>query len=441
MHAICRIAVALLLIFSVSSAGMAYSVSFSGEAVPAELRWKAAGAIPIAVSASLLNESSNIKSDSDVAGAVRRSLETWEKFADIKFQRTDSEKQSVSPSGPSGDGVSLITVAQTPENALLFAKDPERVAATTRVFYNGRGVITEADIVLNPYQQFSTDGTPGTFDLESALTHEIGHLLGLDHSSLLSSTMHLNYGKNGTYGIQNVAARTLSAEDIAAVRAIYGTPAGEAECCGGVSGKLTLDNGRPARNVNIWIEDSEGRVYGQRLTSPDGSFRFVGLSSGNYSVYSESTGRSKELSPVQKIGAVSVEFGETATLTGRIEAGARDLEISYLGFNGQLSDLAVPLNAGRSHRVYLGGKNLDAKRTAISFNSPYLTATPDSATAHDYGEGLTVISFEVRVDPRTPSGEYTIMAESENGGKVAVPGGLTIDESASPMLSLAVPSN
>ena len=104
---------------------MAYSVSFSGEAVPAELRWKAAGAIPIAVSASLLNESSNIKSDSDVAGAVRRSLETWEKFADIKFQRTDSEKQSVSPSGPSGDGVSLITVAQTPENALLFAKDAE----------------------------------------------------------------------------------------------------------------------------------------------------------------------------------------------------------------------------------------------------------------------------------------------------------------------------
>ena len=63
--------------------------------------------------------------------------------AGVEFKETFSDKQNVSPQGMAGDGVSLITVAQTAENALLFVKNPEDVAATTRVFFDGRGKITE----------------------------------------------------------------------------------------------------------------------------------------------------------------------------------------------------------------------------------------------------------------------------------------------------------
>lgn len=424
-----RIATALLLMINTVGTGMAYSVSFPGGHAPAALRWRTANAIPISVSSSLLAESPNIKSGSDLKGVLQRSLETWERAAGIRFRTTDSERQNVSPAGQSGDGVSLITIAQTPDNTLLFAKDPERAAATTRIFYNGRGVITEADIVLNPYQQFSTDGTPGTFDLESTLTHEIGHLLGLDHSLLLSSTMHLSHGRNGTLGLQHFAARTLSAEDIAAVRAIYGPPAEDLECCGEIAGKLTFADGKAARKSRVWIEDKLGRVQGESSTASDGTYRFAGLNPGEYIAYAEADGMS---APVQRIGEVLVEFGITAVLSGRIEPGAREIAISHLGFNGELSDLAIPIAGGRTYRIYLGGSNLDHQRTEIRFNTPFLAVIPGSVSAHDYGKEVSVISFEIRVDPRTPAGDYTILAGPENGGQAAVPGGLTVDEVTTP---------
>ena len=81
--------------------------------------------VRIAISSSLTRPSSNIKSDSDVLGAVRRSLQAWSDVADIDLQTEFSDRQSVSPAGPAGDGVSLITIAQTPENVLFFANDSD----------------------------------------------------------------------------------------------------------------------------------------------------------------------------------------------------------------------------------------------------------------------------------------------------------------------------
>src|SRR5687767_3236309 len=252
-----RYIILLLLSLALASSTLANSALLAADEAIANLRWKS-GAIKLAISASLLRENPNIKKDSDVAGAIERSIEAWSRAANIDIVHSNSDKMNASPAGAAGDGVSLITIAPTAENVLLFAKDPENAAATTRVFYNWRGMITEADIVLNPYQQFSTDGTLGTFDLESTLTHEIGHLLGLSHSSVLGSTMHANYGKNGVFGLQNFTSRTLSADDIAAVRATYGIRADDTECCGSIEGRLAV-GAKLSRTFEIWLEDANGR--------------------------------------------------------------------------------------------------------------------------------------------------------------------------------------
>ncbi len=425
--------IASLLVAAASSV-FANPAWLAGEERITNLRWKA-GSVRIAVSTSILRESSNIKRDSDVAGAIRRSMDAWSGVVNIDFQEIISDKQSASPAGVAGDGVNLLTIAATPENVLLFTKDPENTAATTRVFYNRRGTITEADIVLNPYLQFSTDGTLGTFDLESTLTHEIGHLLGLSHSAVFGSTMHANYGKNGVFGLQNFTSRTLSADDISAARAIYGVRGDEIDCCGSIEGRITVA-AKTSRAIDVWIEDSNGGVKASTRAS-DGEFKFSGINAGKYRVFAQDTGRVKNALPAREIGEAVVVSGETATINAKLVSGTRDFELNYIGFNGQLSEVAVALSSGRSYVIYLGGRNLDPKKLLISFTSPYLSVVPGSMRALDYGEDISVLSLEVRVSERAAKGEYTIFAESERGGKKAMIGGLTIDNFANPWASFA----
>ena len=422
------------LLFAAASTAFANSVSLAGDEGITNLRWKA-GVVRIAVSSSLLRESSNIKRDSDVAGAVKRSIDAWSAVANIDLQQTTSDKQSASPSGPAGDGVSLITIAATPENVLLFAKDPENAAATTRVFYNKRGLITEADIVLNPYLQFSTDGTLGTFDLESTLTHEIGHLLGLSHSSVFGSTMNANYGKNGVFGLQNFTSRTLTADDIAAARALYGVRGDDEACCGTIEGRITV-GAKVQRSYDLWVEDANGRVQAH-TSSTDGEFRFAGLNAGKYRVFVQDGGTLKNVLAAKEVGETLVVSGETVVVNARVALTPRDFEINYLGFNGQLSEMAVSLSPGRTYVVYLGGRNLDPKRLSISFSSPQISVVPGSMRSLDYGDDLSVVSLEVRVGGRVAKGEYTIFAESERGSRRAVIGGLTIDEFNNPWTNFA----
>jgi Matrixin len=199
-----------------------YSLYYAdgGRAVPMSWRRRP---VRLYLSASVRTPPPNIKAGSDVEGAVRRALMRWESACGVRFVVEWTDEQSAS-AGAEGDGVSLVTLADTPENNSFFTG---RGIGYTKLFFNrGTGEIVEADLVINPRQKFSTDGSPGTYDLESTLTHELGHLLGLDHSAEPGSVMREGQPINVPSRREQLNGRNLGVDDRAGARALYGEPDG-----------------------------------------------------------------------------------------------------------------------------------------------------------------------------------------------------------------------
>lgn len=99
----------------------------------------------------------------------------------------------------------------------LWPHPSKSTLALTTVTYNlDNGQIYDADMELNSATvAFSLSDTSVTYDLLSVATHEVGHFLGISHSTLPEATMRPDYIP-GSLGL-----RDLDADDAAAICATY----------------------------------------------------------------------------------------------------------------------------------------------------------------------------------------------------------------------------
>jgi len=393
--------------------------------------------IEVAFSNSLLSPGPNVKTGSDVVGAARRALTRWSTTANINFVVNWSAATSVSPAS-GGDGISLITVADTLENEAFNA---DSTTGRTRVFYDpATGAITEADVSINPRPrsdegadlQFSTDGSPGTYDLEATFTHEIGHLLGLNHSSVLASTMQSHQAFNGTFGLPALTERTLSEDDRQRVRTLYGSK----QRLGRIEGRL-IDNRLPNTTspldaVNVWAENvATGKVVASGLTTEDGSYRLEGLIPGQYRVVVTPHDDTQRFRSFEISSQVVVKADLATTINYNLippQGFLPSVTPRLIGLNGELSTVALPVEPGKRIKLYLSGEGIDqVPGTGIVVNSPYFTVDPSSLTREQIGTGLPVVSVEVTALPNAPFGDYSIKLQANSGETAFVPGALTID--------------
>ncbi len=98
---------------------------------------------------------------------------------------------------------------------------PDALGITTNTFDTRDGSVVDSDIELNGVNwHFSADGNPYRIDVQNTITHEAGHVVGLDHSPVFDATMY------PTASDGDIAKRDLHIDDINGICFIY--PIGEA---------------------------------------------------------------------------------------------------------------------------------------------------------------------------------------------------------------------
>jgi hypothetical protein len=143
------------------------------------------------------------------------------------------------------------------------------------------GQIVDSDLIINPDTPYTNTNEAGAFDLQSVVTHEAGHLLGLGHSGVLDASMF--------FVIQpKQDARSLTDDDRAAVAAAY--PSAQlATNFATIRGRVT--NGKtlaalPGALVTA-VRDSAGSVVDSTAsdyTDENGNYALRRLPPGAYSV-------------------------------------------------------------------------------------------------------------------------------------------------------------
>ncbi|HXI03823.1 MAG TPA: matrixin family metalloprotease, partial [Candidatus Saccharimonadales bacterium] len=170
------------------------------------------------------------------------------------------------------------------------------------------GTIVDSDVEYNTYstneQDFSTNHTAGTYDIQALTTHELGHFIGLSHDPLSDSVMYA-YADDEPPS-DGVGQRVLKEPDLTTAGRYYPSAQFQADR-GSITGIITLDGAR-ADGVHVVAIDPNtlrgvsGRFSVSRfedstiLYGPEGAdfaangaghYRIDGLAPGAYYVYVE----------------------------------------------------------------------------------------------------------------------------------------------------------
>jgi Matrixin len=114
--------------------------------------------------------------------------------------------------GASSNGTGACAGSRDGLNTIGWAAQSGSILAVTCSWYSG-GAGTEFDMQIDPAWTWTTSGATQV-DLQSVVTHELGHALGLGHSADASAVMYFAY-------TQGTIKRTPQADDVAGELSLY----------------------------------------------------------------------------------------------------------------------------------------------------------------------------------------------------------------------------
>ncbi|MEK7704285.1 MAG: matrixin family metalloprotease [Myxococcota bacterium] len=132
------------------------------------------------------------------------------------------------------------------------------IALTTTTYNAQTGEIIDADIELNSERfRFTVGDTSVSTDLENTTVHEIGHVLGLGHTSVTAATMYAGAELGET------SKRTLACDDRDGIAFKYPAGAANGYCSPAVAScGYCAPAGTPTSDVDITVEGKDSGLGG-----------------------------------------------------------------------------------------------------------------------------------------------------------------------------------
>jgi len=340
-----------------------------------------------------------ISPGSNPIAAIRSALATWNSVgtANLSFLPLQTTGKLVDPL----DNQMTIVVGSTADDVSAVGGALAITAVHTASFTvgsNTTGAIADTDIILNPGVRFSTDGSTAT-DLQSVMTHELGHALGMNHSGVLGATM---------FQFAAPSQRFLSPDEVAFATAIYPRTGA---VLGTISGRVVAADGSPIQSGLVTMMDTNAGSAITALTGADGTYSTQAMP-GTYIVYVEPLGAGNivqagnlYLTTVTKVTAnfqvsmlggfdspapVVVTAGGTASVPDlKVAAGTSAMTFPFIG-NGT----GGGLNVGTSASLVATGQTVDLFLIGGGIDG--------SVAVKALGKGITV--QKVAVDPNVRFG-------------------------------------
>lgn len=250
---------AILLVLVAMPAAAATKITYTIQGSPTAVRWETSS-FPLTVSV----DRRVIEAFPGAQQVVERAFSAWTTMpdADIRFQPLE-----ISDNLRSGnDKRNVVTLA----DGLMSGQGA--LAITTYTFDDTTGRFLDADIQLDK-SLLQSD-----YNIQMTVQHEIGHMLGLDHSPVLSSVMYPYVG-HGT------ATPVFDNDDTNGMTTTY--PNRSVELLGGtLRGRVIGDQGGIFAAQVVAI-NSVGQPVATTLTDNAGEFTLQALPPGKYRVYAE----------------------------------------------------------------------------------------------------------------------------------------------------------
>ena len=244
----------------VNSTGRSNAIDISITFGYGGVKWP--GAFPVI----LYNINENCPSVDGEGNAIIAAMNTWNS-AGVNFR--------FNYGGPT----TATTSGYNSENSIVFGTTSSSIA-TNYYWYSGSNLV-ESDIILNAsLYSFSTTGSAGTYDIQSIMTHELGHALNLRDLYGTPDADKIMYG----YGSLGATKRNLTSGDNSGIQYIYGTGGTLPDYT--ISGLITY-GGVPMSGVLVSMTGSSSQSL---TTSTGGNYSFPGLIRGNYTITPTKTG-------------------------------------------------------------------------------------------------------------------------------------------------------